>query len=160
MKKFYSILTVALAFSMLAFTSCSDDDGEDVNRTEALTSKKWTITKIEEGMGEELVDITESEFSSYECEKDDYETYGKDFVYVYAPGADDCDGTATESKGTWAWKDGEKILAITQYGSTDEAQVISISATQLKLKHEDKDNYVEYEGTTYYHTTITTFSGK
>jgi len=159
MKKFYSILSVALAFSMLAFTSCSDDDGDDVNRTEALTSKKWTVTKIEVGSGDDYEDVTEA-MQSYECEKDDYETYGKDFVYTHAPGTDDCDGDAAEYKGTWAFKDGEKILAVTTGGDVDEYTIASISATQLKLKYEDKDNSITVGDKTYYMTTITTYTGK
>ena len=159
MKKFYSILSVALAFSMLAFTSCSDDDGDDVNRTEALTSKKWTVTKIEVGSGDDYEDVTEA-MQSYECEKDDYETYDKDFVYTHAPGTDDCDGDAAEYKGTWAFKDGEKILAVTTGGDVDEYTIASISATQLKLKYEDKDNSITVGDKTYYMTTITTYTGK
>jgi hypothetical protein len=158
MKKFYSILSVALAFSMLAFTSCSDDDGDSINRTEVLTTKKWTVSKIEAGMADEYADITDSEL--YDCEVDDYSTFSKENVYIYAPGEDDCDGSVEANEGTWTWKDGEKILALTQFDETDDYTVVSMSATELKLKLEYKDEFVQVGGTTYYYTEITTYTGK
>jgi hypothetical protein len=158
MKKIYSILSIAVAFSMLAVTSCSDDDGEDINRTEVLTSKKWTILKIEAGMANEYEDITDAQL--YECERDDIETYSTDNIYTKSPGEDNCDGDATGYTGTWAWKDGEKILTTTTFGDTEDYIVESMSASQLKLKSEDKDISVEVGGTTYYYTVIVTYTGK
>jgi hypothetical protein len=103
MKKFYSILSIALAFSMLALTtSCSDDDDEDVNKTEVLTSKKWSVTKYElEALGRKT-DMTK-EFEEYleECEKDDYTTFAKDGSYKDEVGADDCDGSGKMAKKSW-----------------------------------------------------------
>jgi hypothetical protein len=164
MKKFYSILSVALAFSMLALTtSCSDDD-DDVNKTALLTAKQWTATKVEAEFQGEFFDITDSELSDEACEKDDYLTFGTDGVYKYEIGTDDCDGSQRAHTGTWEWKDGEKTLSwTTKYNDTDSDTedwiYVSISASQLKVKTET-GNSVEVNGVEYKEYHVYTFTGK
>lgn len=152
MKKFYSILSIAIAFSMLALTtSCSDDD-EDINKTEVLTTKKWTLTKEEIEFQGERTDITDQD----DCEKDDFFTFATDGSYKNEIGTDDCDGWQETSSGKWSWDDGEKTLVI----NDEEFTLAGISSSQLVLKQIDEGTSVEINGKIEYAYNVYTFTGK
>jgi hypothetical protein len=163
MKKFYSILSVALAISMLTVsTSCSDDD-DDVNKTALLTAKQWTPVKAEREFQDEYTDITDESFP-YECEDDDYLTFSTDGVYKYEIGTNDCDGDQDVMSGTWAWKEGEKILSWTTKYSSDNIETedwifVSMTASELKIK-EETGNSVTISGVEYKEYYVVTYSGK
>jgi hypothetical protein len=161
MKKFYSILSVALAFSMLALTTSCKDDDDDVNKTALLTAKQWTLTKQEVEFQGEKMDADEID----ECDTNSYLKFAADnkFTGVYncSTDADDAD-TVT---GTWEWKDGEKTLQWTEnWGAdgidTETYEFVSIAATQLVLKQEVEGSTVTIGGTTYKAYDIYTFTGK
>jgi hypothetical protein len=159
MKKFYSILSVALAFSMLALTTSCKDDDDDVNKTALLTAKNWSVTKHEiefQGQKEDADDVDE-------CDANSYSTFSADKVYT---GVFSCDGK-TEDKitGTWEWKNGEKTLSWTEdWGAdgidTEEYELVSISASQLVLKQQNDDLSLEVDGKTYYGYDVYTMTGK
>ena len=159
MKKFYSILSVALAFSMLALTTSCKDDDDDVNKTALLTAKKWSITKHEiefQGEKEDAGDVDE-------CDANSYSTFSAEKVYtaVYS-----CNGTdKDEVTGTWEWKNGEKSLSWTEnWGAdgidTEEYELVSISASSLVLKQKNEDFSLEVDGKTYFAYDYYTLTGK
>lgn len=159
MKKFYSILSIAIAFSMLALTtSCSDDDDKGVNKTELLTAKKWSKTKHEielQGQREDFGDIDE-------CDETSYSTFSTDKVYTFV---DICYGDEDKIVGTWEWKNGEKTLSWTEdWGAdgidTEEFELVSITATELVLKKLNEDFSMEIDGKTYNAYDIYTLTGK
>lgn len=158
MKKFYSILSIALAFSMLALTTSCKDDDDDVNKTALLTAKQWSKTKHElefQGQSEDFKDVDE-------CDANSYSTFSADKVYT---GVFNCDGDSDKITGTWEWKNGEKSLSWTEdWGAdgidTEEYELVSISASQLVLKELNEDFSMEVDGKTYNAYDVYTFTGK
>ncbi len=131
MKKIRLSPFVVLLTSVLIITSCSKKD-DPKSRTDLLTAKSWTMTKLEiMAVGTTYTDVTST---IEDCDKDDINTYSKAFVYKFDAGKNDCDGDKQTETGKWAFKDGEKTLSITVGSTTADLPIESLSATTLTIK--------------------------
>lgn len=117
-------LTRYLLLVVLVVTlSCSDDDNK-ASRTDFLTAHAWVVTQYEiDGQVEDVM----------ECSADDVFTFSKDGKYSSTVGSVKCDDEEDVS-GTWFLKDNDQVLSITLDGVANDATIVILTPTNLKLK--------------------------
>lgn len=133
MKKFFSFLTVALAFAVLT-TSCNkDDDGK--SRTEYLTAHGWVVDKVEIKLNGVTTPVPIDFLGFSECGLGVVRSFTTDFKYSESGGTAQCDELLKDelSTGTWQWKNGESTISITIDGSVEDAPVLDLNDTTLKV---------------------------
>ena len=133
MKTITSFFSIALVASLFVSTSCSDDDDVVKSKTDLLTEKSWSVTKAEMRTSSSSTDFDVTAMFVMDYEKDNTITFLKDNTYKENVGADDGDGAEENSTGTWAWKDGEKVITITLDDFAQDSEVLVLNATTLKV---------------------------
>lgn len=133
MKKFFSFLTVALAFAVLT-TSCNkDDDGK--SRTEYLTAHGWVVDKVEIKLNGVIIPMPLDFLGNSECGLGVVRSFTTDFKYNERGATPQCDELLKDelSTGTWQWKNGESTITVTIDGKAEDAPVLDLNDTTLKI---------------------------
>lgn len=132
MKKF-TVLFVSVLTIGLTISSCSKDDGDGAGSLEG----KWNFSKegVVAGGQEMLVDYSGNEAG---CTKD-YVTFsaGGTFADVDYDSFETACEMFTDN-GTWVKSN--NTITITSGGSTDSAEILSLTSSELKIK--DADGYI------------------
>lgn len=154
--KVSKFLPMVLFLGILSFSSCNDDDDEDDDptpptRTELLTARNWIV----EGLTvEPAIDIDNNGTQENNlipflaaCNLDDFYDFNADMSYTIEEGASKCDPndpTIVES-GDWLWNsDNSRLIFEPNGGTTMEAEVISLTATELVAEFTVVDQNVTY----------------
>ena len=125
-----SIYALMLMPLIVINISCSEDE-EKKSNTDLLTQKSWKLTKVEMKTDDGTFDFTSGYMD--ECEGDNTYSYTANGNFASAVGTDTCDGDEEEESGTWSWKENETVLAITVDGYADEAKLIELNDSLLKV---------------------------
>ena len=142
MKKINSICSFVFVISLLTVMSCSSED--DVKSgLETLTTKAWTLTRMETRSDSVNEDVTFDQFA--ECNKDKELTFSEDSGYVHKAGANDCAGFSDYS-GAAGFMEGKKSLVLTYKGVNITFQIESLSTAMLILtgSHDAGVGIVDY----------------
>lgn len=153
--KVSKFLPMVLFLGVLSFSSCNDDDDEDdptpPTKTELLTARNWIV----EGLTvEPAIDIDNNGTQENNlipflaaCNLDDFYDFNADRSYTIEEGASKCDPndpTIVES-GDWLWNsDNTRLIFEPNGGTTMEAEVISLTATELVAEFTVVDQNVTY----------------
>jgi hypothetical protein len=131
-----------LLLVVVLITSCKDD--EKPSRKAILTSKTWTFTKIELKVNGATTDFTNFFFE--DCDKDDTFTLAESGTYTSSVGADDCDGDAENSTGTWSLSSDEKTLTIVDDGDTEVWTINSIDSGKIVIESPETSEDFDGDG--------------
>jgi hypothetical protein len=133
MKKFFCFLTVALAFAALT-TSCNKDD-DAKSRTDYLTAHGWVIDKVEIKLNGVTIPVPVDVLGLSECGLGVVHSFTTDFKYGETGGTAECQELLKDElfTGTWKWKNGESTISTTIDGNTEDAPVLDLNDTTLKI---------------------------
>lgn len=131
MKKYYSILFVALSIMIVTFSSCRKED--EKTPRDFLTDGQWKITDMELDPGIELVpgfpikDVYDLVYTE-DCQKDDLIIFNDDGTITEDEGPVKCDPNAPQSvtESTWAMNDEATTISATFFGLDSGAADILI----------------------------------
>jgi hypothetical protein len=132
-------LLIAAAFLTAGITSCrhKKDDPQPASVKEMLINKKWLATSmtIDPGVdidGDGKIDTDWMQFIE-DCEKDDLTVFADDGELLTLDGAVKC-GNAGNPPSHWELSDNNTRLKVTFEGETEMWDIVSITATSLKVK--------------------------
>lgn len=133
MQKFFSFLTVALAFATLT-TSCNDDD-DGKSRTEYLTAHGWVVDKVEFKLNGVATPVPIDFLGYSECGLGIVHSFTTDFKFSESAGSPQCDEILNGelSTGTWQWKNGESTISLEIDGNAEDVPVLDLNDTTFKI---------------------------
>ncbi|HKK40267.1 MAG TPA: lipocalin family protein [Cryomorphaceae bacterium] len=156
--KVSKFLPMVLFLGVLSFSSCNDDDDDEdptpPTRTEMLTAKNWMVEgwNIEPAIDIDNNGTQENNLIPFieACNLDDFFDFNTDGSYTIEEGASKCDPndpTIVES-GDWLWNsDNTRLIFEASGGTTTEAEVISISKTEMVVEFTSVQQGVTYTQT-------------
>lgn len=124
-------------FSLLILLSACNKDEDSPSKTDLLTAKKWSISKIEVKAPGTTTNIDVTKEFSEACESDDITIFYKDGKIENKTGTSKCDSDDIDETGTWAWKENETKISTTIDGDTSEVTVVELTSGTLKVKSND-----------------------
>jgi len=129
MKKFASMIAIALLATSMLVSSCKDDDPAP-SKTDLLTAKSWVVSAGE-------IEYSGQRFPYpaivQDCDKDDVTTFTKDGKFTTNVGTVLCD-TEKNYGGVWQFKENDTILALKEDGETDFDENTITVLTDSKLE--------------------------
>ena len=133
MKKSFSFLTVALAFA--AFTTSCNKDDDAKSRTDYLTAHGWVLDKVEIKLNGVTTPVSVDVLGLSECGLGVVDSFTRDFKFVETGGTPECQELLKDElfTGTWKWKNGESTISTTIDGNTEDAPVLDLNDTTLKI---------------------------
>lgn len=156
--KVSKFLPMVLFLGVLSFSSCNDDDDDEdpapPTRTELLTGRNWMVEgyNIEPAIDIDGDGTQENNLIPFiaACNLDDFYDFNVDGSYTIEEGASKCDPndpTIVQS-GDWLWNsDNTRLIFEASGGGTSEAEVISITATEVVVEFTSVDQGVTYTET-------------
>ncbi|WP_126246882.1 lipocalin-like domain-containing protein [Chitinophaga rhizosphaerae] len=142
MKKITILFSCAIV--MTGAVSCSkkkkDEAGPSGNVASMLVGTKWrltaqTINPAVDVTGDEVPDSDMFAFMP-ECAKDDYVVFSTGGVYQLFEGQKKCTETQ-EPPGNWVLYNSDKSLRVTDQDGSFEAEIVSITASELKFRYNE-----------------------
>lgn len=129
MKNLLRLMSLGLLVSLVILSSCKKDDEPNLSRTELLTQKPWKLTGIAiVGLG----GATPPE----DYQADDTYTFKTDGTFTINEGAIKEDpADPQERSGTWAFKENETILSISESIITIDKKIKELSTSTLKVQY-------------------------
>jgi len=156
--KVSKFLPMVLFLGVLSFSSCNDDDDDDdptpPTRTELLTAKNWMVEgwNIEPAIDVDNNGTQENNLIPFieACNLDDFFDFNADGTYTIEEGDSKCDPNAPTvvESGDWIWNsDNTRIIFEPSGGSSREAEVVSITSTEVVVEISTVSNNVTYTET-------------
>ncbi|MGE7776861.1 lipocalin family protein [Chitinophaga sp. NPDC101104] len=143
MKKITILFSCAIMLT--GAVSCSkkkkDEAGPSGSVTQMLVGTKWRLTAqtINPAVDVTGDGVPDSDMFAFmpECAKDDYVIFSTGGVYQLFEGQKKC-SDAQEAPGTWVLFNNDKSLRVTDEDGSFEAEILSISATELKFRYNEE----------------------
>jgi len=149
---------MVLFLGVLSFASCNDDDDEEdptpPTKTELLTARNWMVEgwNIEPAIDIDNDGTQENNLIPYiqACTLDDFFDFNTDGSYTVEEGASKCDPNdpSIVDSGDWLWNsDNTRLIFESSSGTNSEAEIISISATEMVVEFTTVNQGVTYTET-------------
>ncbi|WP_423737626.1 lipocalin family protein [Chitinophaga caseinilytica] len=140
MKKITILFSCAIVLT--GAVSCSkkkkDEAGPSGSVTKMLVGTKWRLTAqtINPAVDVTGDGVPDSDMFAFKpaCAKDDYVVFSAGGVYQLFEGQKKCTETQ-EAPGTWVLYNNDKSLRVTDEDGSFEAEIISISGSELKIRY-------------------------